>query len=216
MSRQELYERVRGKWKSRIFDVLASSGCFDTWAVPPDPTTDSKVMNDVFFACRTCKDYIDAGYRWPVTTLFPDQRDQFPLKVNVQAVLSNAEYWGGETAHPYLAKVLPAARRFLHSHEAHDLVFGDFDAFMKFDDSKHAYLEWLEVTTIDDPELQTLCLEPRYFAEHPAINYRSWDQVEAYCRQNACGWNGDAATTSAAREVFLRAVRARTDGQAET
>ena len=115
-------------------------------------------MNDVFFACRDCKSYINAGYRWPVSTLFPDHWGQFPLKLDVQAVLSHREYWGGETLHPYLTEVLPAARRFLLSHEAHDLVFGDVESFMDFDDPGHRYLEWLNAASLSEPSARPYAL----------------------------------------------------------
>ena len=164
-------------------------------------------MNDVYFACRDCKNYIDAGYRWPVSTLFQNRVDGFPLDVHPQEVLSHAEYWSGATGHPYLAAVLPAARRFLLAHQDHDLVFGDAESFMNFDDPANLHLEWLDEASLDEPSLQTLCLEPRYFAEHPALRYSSWEQVEAYCRLHSCGWAGDIGAAAAAKRVFLRAVR---------
>jgi len=163
-------------------------------------------MNGVYFACRDCKNYIDAGYRWPVSTLFPNQWEQFPLAISVEEVLAHSEYWGGVTAHPYLAAALPAARRFLLFHRTHRLLFGDTESFMDFDDLKHGYLEWLDEGSLEEPKLQTICLEPRYFAEHQALRYKSWESVEKYCSDHTCGWSCDAAATEVAKQVFLRAV----------
>ena len=164
-------------------------------------------MNDVYFACRDCNNYIDAGYRWSMSTLFRNRWGQFPLKINPQEVLSNVEYWSGVNENPYLAAALPAVRQFLLNHEAHDLIFGNSESFMNFDDQAYRYLEWLDEGSLGEPSLETLCLEPRYFAEHPALRYITWQQVEDYCRQHSCGWTGDAEATEVAREVFLRVVR---------
>lgn len=173
-------------------------------------------MNNVYFACRGCKNYIDAGYRWPVSTLFRNRWDEFPLKINLQEVLSHTEYWSGVTAHAYLAEVLPAARQFLIKHGEHDLVFGDDSSFMEFDDTTHSDLEWLDEGSLNQPQHNTICLEPRYFSEHPALRYTSWEQVEEYCRQHSCGWSGDAATTASAKKVFLVTVSRQTSQHDKT
>lgn len=79
------------------------------------------------------------------------------------------------TEHPYLAAVLPAARRFLLAHQDHELVFGDSESLMNFDEPAHLHLKWLDEASLDEPSLQALCLDPRYFAEHPAFRYSSWE-----------------------------------------
>jgi len=115
-------------------------------------------VNNVYFACRSCQNYADAGHRWAASTLFQNRGDQFPLKVDLQAVWSYSEYWSGAGEHPHLAEVLAAARRFLLSHQTHEVVFGDCESFMNFDDPAHIYLEWLDETSITEPDLKTICL----------------------------------------------------------
>ncbi|MET3497527.1 hypothetical protein [Variovorax boronicumulans] len=163
-------------------------------------------MNSVHFACLDCKNYIDAGYRWAATALFPEHWDRMPIAIAVEEVLACSKYWAGEADHPYLATVLPAARRFLSKHAEHRLVYGDFEAFMDFDGSGHSCFEWLDEDSLAEPSMQTICLEPRYFAEHPTLRYTSWTQVEGYCASQSCEWTDDAAATEAARRVFLNAV----------
>ena len=170
-----------------------------------------RILNEVYFACRQCKDYIDAGYRWAVTVLFPGQWDRFPLTIDVDAVLAHHAYWSGESEHPSLAATLPAARRFIEAHREHALVFGDSESFMSIDGDNYDELEWLDVGSLTQPVL-TMCFEPRYFVQHPALRYRAWSQVEEYCRLHPCGWRGDPAQTAAAQAVFLRAVAAQADG----
>ena len=119
-------------------------------------------MNNVYFACRECKDYIDGGYRWPVSTLYKDQWSNFPLTVSVDDVLAHAEYWSGETLHPFLAATLPAARAFLMAHRTHDLVFGDSESFLNMDDPTHSAFDWLELNSLTDASHLRYCFEPRY------------------------------------------------------
>lgn len=141
-----------------------------------------------------------------MNSLFPGRWDEFPLKIDVRDVLSRSQYWEGESEHEYLAIVLPRARQFLLTHEGHDLVFGDHESFMNFDSPDHDYLEWLDAASLQETTLQTICLEPRYFAEHPLLAFRSWTQVEHYCEQHCCGWTGIDTEANAAKEVFMRTV----------
>jgi len=52
-------------------------------------------MNDVYFACRTCKRFVDAGYRWAYATLELSNVVQHGQQLEVDAVFSATEYWNG-------------------------------------------------------------------------------------------------------------------------
>ncbi len=54
-------------------------------------------------------------------------------------------------------------------------------------------------------------MEPRYFIEHPALQYRQWSSVQTYCATHDCVWNyrGHPAypTEAIAQEAFEAAVQ---------
>jgi hypothetical protein len=102
-------------------------------------------MNDRYFACRTCKTYTDAGYRWARNQLEdpgivkPDQ----PVEIGV--VLSAGGYWNPPEGHEQdwnCDVILPRVRQFLATHGGHDLVYinrsWDFDA----DGPCSDWIEW--------------------------------------------------------------------------
>jgi hypothetical protein len=164
-------------------------------------------MNDVYFACQDCKNYIDAGYRWAAKCLFWNQESRYPILISTDDILANAEYWSGTTANAFLADVLPAARRFLLGHRGHQVVFGDSGSFASYDAPSYSFLEWLDVRALEEKANPArFIFEPRYFAEHTALRYTSWSQVEPYCASIFGGSDDEKAATAVAKHVFLRAV----------
>lgn len=142
-----------------------------------------------------------------MSVLFTGQWDRFPIPVDAEAILARDDYWAGAQDQPHLATALPAARQFLEAHRHHHLVFGDAESFIDLYEAEHDQLEWLDLGSLTEPAPRAACLEPRYFAEHPALRYTSWSQVEEHCKGHYCGWSGDAAATAVAEQVFARTVQ---------
>jgi hypothetical protein len=97
-------------------------------------------MNSRHFACRKCKTYIDAGYRWAYWQLEHPGIVAIGEPVSVEGVLSATEYWSlpAEDDSQWLVEdVLPRVRRYLSAHRDHGLLYIESDSV--FDD-------WVEVT----------------------------------------------------------------------
>src|SRR5689334_15711781 len=82
-------------------------------------------MNDLYFACRTCKNYHDAGYRWCYWTLGHPGMVQRGQLVNLNAVWNASEYWSGISESDWLRQLLPKVRTFLEHHQAHEVMYGE-------------------------------------------------------------------------------------------
>ena len=134
-------------------------------------------MNDLYFACRTCKNYIDAGYRFCYWTLVCPGIVESNKRVNPEAVWSAEEYWRGGDDSDWLAELLPKVRFFLKEHREHDLIFGDDEEIgtVPVHDGDYRVFEWLNEpgSSLCSPELL-----PRYFVER--LGLRTWSQVAAY------------------------------------
>jgi hypothetical protein len=128
-------------------------------------------VNDVYFACRTCKTYLDAGYRWCYRTLEEPSVVARGKPVNVSAVLNASEYWRGSQKAQWLQNLLPQVRAFLERHRAHDLIYGtDEDVgLVPMTDDDYCFLDWM--CEADD----TSDLLPRNFVE--IYGYDNWEQV---------------------------------------
>jgi len=125
-------------------------------------------MNSLYFACATCKTYINAGYRWFYWTLVDTGLVGLNGKVNVETVLSAKEYWAGKEKEEWLAKLLPKVEDFLVKHCTHDLRYGEQDSF--FEDE--IGLVWL----YESDQLQEIT--PRTYAD--ILGFTSWQQVVEY------------------------------------
>lgn len=126
-------------------------------------------MNDRYFACRTCKTFLDAGYRWCYWELEHPGIIQLGERVDVDRVLSHAPYWDAPADSPsdWLSKeVLPSVRQFFADHAGHDIVYWQID---DLPDDKP--LNWLWIGA--DP-LPTA----RYFVE--VLRLKRWQDVEQW------------------------------------
>src|SRR5262245_43855683 len=130
-------------------------------------------MNDLYFACRTCKRFVDAGYRWAYATLERSNLVQHGQQVDVSAIFSATEYWNGAETAAWLDPVLTRVHAFLHAHHAHELIFGEQEDFITVDSLE--FLDWIE--DADQP-----AWTPRHFTER--FHFTHWREVEAYLREH--------------------------------
>jgi hypothetical protein len=137
-------------------------------------------MNSVYFACRTCKTYHDAGYRWCVATLEDAGIIARRKRIVVSAVLEAKEYWQPliEAEADRLIELLPRVRSFLERHESHELTYGDGEeiGIVPMYDGDWEFLEWMNEDQSDDSDLGT-----RSFVER--FGYRDWNQVQHHLEQ---------------------------------
>jgi hypothetical protein len=128
-------------------------------------------VNDVYFACRTCKTYQDAGYRWGASTLERSGIVERGKPVEVSAVLNATEYWRGSQKAAWLDDLLPKVREFLDRHRSHELIYGTGEdiGLVPMDDDDAHFLDWMNET---DDKFELL---PRAFIEK--LGYDNWDQV---------------------------------------
>ena len=85
-------------------------------------------MNNRYFACPSCRIYVDAGYRWAYWLLEDPGLVDLNEGVEVPAVLAHTDYWNppAEERSQWLCeRVLPAVRRFLTDHGDHGIVYID-------------------------------------------------------------------------------------------
>jgi hypothetical protein len=138
-------------------------------------------MMNIYFACRDCKVYVDAGYRWASWWLEEPRIVKRGTPVSVEAVFSAREYWSPsktDSADWLRTEVLPSVRRFLEEHRCHRIVFGNTADFLSFDDD--GLLDWMQVG-------YSPLLLPRYFVEQ--LGFQTWDQVSNFiARQDSTPW----------------------------
>ena len=160
-------------------------------------------MNDIYFACRTCKNYVDAGYRHAAWTLRHEGIVQDGQPVDLQAVWNAEEYWHGGDDCDWLAELLPQVRTFLNAHSTHDLIFAEAETFMPYDDDGD-FLLWMNEAGY------VLELTPRYFVER--LHFSHWKQVEEYISREASPpmWWLLPDLRHKAKVIFTYAVRGMT------
>ncbi|HEX8228899.1 MAG TPA: hypothetical protein VF826_06255 [Chloroflexia bacterium] len=132
-------------------------------------------MNDVYFACRTCKTYQESGYRWCYATLEEPGIDERGGPLHVDAVLNTTEYWHGAEKEEWLRELLPKVRSFLSKHRYHDLTYGDGDEIGITPTHEHDwdYLDWM-----NEDETPSFDLKPRDFVQK--LGLRDWQHVKNY------------------------------------
>ena len=132
-------------------------------------------MNNVYFACRTCKTYHDCGYRWCYSTLEHPSIVERGAPLDIDAVLTADEYWRGADKEKWLSVLLPKVRTFLNKHKGHDLIYGNDDdiGFAPVSDHDWEYLDWM-----NEDETPSFDLKPRDFVEK--LGFTDWQQVTEY------------------------------------
>lgn len=129
-------------------------------------------MNTRYFACKTCHNYIDAGYRHCYWTLEAPGIVERNKPVNVPAVLEAADYWRGADGVEFVDSL--DIRPFLQQHQEHDLVFAEDEDIGLCPMFKGDYrvFEWM-----DEGESSPV-LSPRFFVER--LGMQTWAQVREY------------------------------------
>lgn len=162
-------------------------------------------MNNLYFACRGCKIYIDAGYRWAYWQLEETGIVTRGENVDVEAVLAAENYWNPPqdgVSRWLCEEVFPPLRQFLHNHKNHRIVFGEDEDFAPDDDY---YLDWMQIGYLMAPT-------PRYLVE--VLGFKSWDQVCEYMQKQEfpptwwkLTWSGDFSPHEKAKQTFEDLVR---------
>lgn len=129
-------------------------------------------MNNVYFACRACKAYVDAGYRWCYWHLEEPGIVVPGQTISLKAVLEAEEYWqpGEDACSAWLRRLLPEIGLFLRQHGGHDVLYGEDDQFIDYEQDD--YLDWINVAGF------VVDLLPRYFAER--LGHKTWADVREY------------------------------------
>jgi hypothetical protein len=132
-------------------------------------------MNNLYFACTSCKVFVDAGYRWAYWTLEDAGIVTKGGPVDPAKVLAAEEYWNPEkeeTSNWLYNEVFPSVRTFLEEHGPHKIIYGEIDLIC--DSSSDWFLEWIQ-------EGFLAYAYPRFCLER--LHHDSWDAVRSYMDQ---------------------------------
>jgi len=158
------------------------------------------LVNDVFFGCRTCKIYQDAGYRWCYLTLEDPGIVERGKPLAVNTVLNASDYWQGAREEVWLQRLLPQVHTFIKLHEMHDLIYGDAEGIgiVPMTDNDYGFLDWMSADADDTSDLL-----PRYFVEK--LGYVSWQQVTMHIArlESKPWWWHDSEVRQKAEEKFI-------------
>jgi hypothetical protein len=157
-----------------------------------------RCMNNIYFACRQCRVYVDAGYRHAYWELEEPKIVSRSSVVDAAAVLGARAYW--DVREDWLAQLLPAVRRFLDVHGKHGVRLGDSEELgLPYRDSEE-WFDWLTEAGFVVEEL------PRYYAER--LGFRTWEEVTTHVQSSKWppSWWADEDQREAARRKFLSLV----------
>lgn len=132
-------------------------------------------MNNVYFACTECKTYVDAGYRWAYSQLEKPKTVLKGTVVEADHLLSVDRYWKPEPSegNSWLLSTLSHAEKFILSHKAHRIVYGDIEHIMGPDPDEYEQFAWM-----NEHPAHATDLKPRNFIEQFGI--RTWGEVTSY------------------------------------
>lgn len=156
-------------------------------------------MNERYFLCETCKEFISAAYKWGYWELeHPGVVTRLAL-ADVQRVLATASYWEApeEPESDWLRRLLPEVRTFLLLHEQHGVTYAEEE------DLFDTWEQWLERGPSALPS-------PRYFAE--VCGYDTWADVLEFMRREKnqlWWWYDEDNTLTTGRLAFEAAVERR-------
>lgn len=139
-------------------------------------------MNCVYFACLTCKNYIDAGGKWCSHHLeHPGIIIRTEL-ISVDSVLQADDYWNGVTLEDenlkWIRRELPQIQSFLEAHRAHKIIYAEASGFLWNNEES----DWMD----EEVESEYVDKSPRYYVER--LGLTEWCEVEA-----EVGRNGEAS-----------------------
>jgi hypothetical protein len=152
-------------------------------------------MNCIYFACPSCKSFVDCGYRWAYWSLEEPGFVARGKSVDIARVLAASEYWSPpdrEQSKWLYEEVFPSVRAFLEAHRQHGIVFWEANDLPETD-----RLDWLQTG---------YCAEalPRYFAH--ILRLRTWAEVERWLEaEQDTRWR---IKTREEREAFRAAFEA--------
>ena len=156
-------------------------------------------MNNVYFACRECRTYTDAGYRWAYSRLEKPGTVSQGAVVKVDCLLSVDSYWKPEPNEHnlWLTSVLSHAKHFILRHKSHPIVYGDLERVMGVDLDEYERLGWMNEHPLGETDLQ-----PRNFLEQ--LGMRTWGEATAYLasRPEKPWWYRWPSARVAARRKF--------------
>lgn len=133
-------------------------------------------MQDLYFACSTCKTYWDAGSRWCYWTLEHPGIVRRGKVVSVESVLAAEEYWS-DGQEQWLAELLPRVKNRLLTHAEHRIVYGEDDDFVQ--DPNYEYVSFFEWICDDDASPRDgTHLTPRAFIDRFGV--LTWDDALRY------------------------------------
>jgi hypothetical protein len=119
-------------------------------------------MNTLYFACPSCRTYIDAGYRHAYWDLEDTGIVDRSSAVDISSILGAHDYWNVDA--DWLMDPLPAVRRFLEQHSKHHVRFGDIED-IPIPSIEDGLFDWLMEAGFVLEEL------PRYYVER--LGFRS-------------------------------------------
>lgn len=92
--------------------------------------------------------------------------------MSIERVFAAKEYWEGtEDENPLPPDIQEQIRTFLLSHQAHDMIYGDQETFIDYDN--HTFLYWFNADEKDSVDVS-----PRTFIERWRLT--AWEEVTAY------------------------------------
>jgi hypothetical protein len=162
-------------------------------------------MNDVYFFCEACQNYIEAGYRHAVHSLescglLPEDllgREVTYASVSAADVLACVAYSDTTGLPEAMAKQVGRARSFVDAHVAHPLSFGDIHRVLG---RGLPWWDWMN----EDGETD---LTPRFLGER--LGLARWEDVESHIAsaRRRPWWWGSSRTRRIARLAFERSDR---------
>src|SRR5438067_10190907 len=131
-------------------------------------------MNNVYFGCTNCKTYVDAGYRWAYWQLDKSGVVAQGEVANIDRLLSTDSYWRPQDNEQssWLTSTLAHAEKFVISHKAHQIVYGDMEHLVGPNAEEYERFAWMN----ENPGYTDLL--PRNFIEQMGIS--TWAGVESY------------------------------------
>mgnify|MGYP001556964378 CR=1 FL=1 len=161
-------------------------------------------MNDKYFFCMDCHEYVNAGYRWSYHQLEKPGTLELETIIDPRSVIEAKEYWSCETEH--LADVLKAAKIFLQRHKNHQVRYSDFQ--FVFESDEHPWYLWLCCDDSDDSEHL-----PRHFIEREGVTSftKMRSIVEERERTAAPEHKGEAEDLRCSDEDSLKLLEAHWD-----
>ncbi len=163
-------------------------------------------MNELYFSCLGCKEYIEAAYKWGLSKLVNNGPLQDYSVVDVNAVFETEPFWDvpDTPQHKWIQELLPHIRAFLTKHAGHRISYCDRTKIEN--EEEYGGLDWIDFSP--NP-----MITPRHLVE--ILGIRDWQEVHQLVAQKKLKlwwWLDDSYTPhpewlaycNMAREVFFQ------------